>query len=109
MREGNDHTEELSVADQHTFRARAVRQNLTFLYQHLAVADILPELVQKCIISEAKRKEVETYTQKFARNIVIICALFKWDCPPDVLVRLTDVLAMTPGQEQVARKLLGGN
>ena len=103
------HTEKLSAADQIMFSARVVRQNFTLLYQHLAVADILPNLVDRRIISEAKRKEVESYTQKYAQSIVVICALFKWDCLPNVLVRLTDVLAMTPGQEQVARKLLDGN
>ena len=90
------------------FSARVVRQNFTFLYQHLAVANILPVVVENGIITEAKRKEVESYTQKYAQSIVVIGALFLWECPPDGLVRLTDVLAMTTGQEQVARKLLDG-
>ena len=103
-----DHTEELSVADQIMLGARVVRQNFTLLYQHLAVAGFLPALVQKGVISEAKRKEVETYSQKYAQSIVVIYALFLFECPPDGLVKLSDVLAMTPGQEQVARKLLDG-
>ena len=103
-----DHIEELSVADQHMFRARVVRKNLTLLYQHLAVADILPALVEKGMISEANRKEVETYAQKYAQHIVIIGSLFSSEYPADGLVRLSDVLAMTPGQEQVAGKLLDG-
>ena len=103
-----DHTEELSVADHHMLRFRVVRENFTFLYQHLAVADILPVVVENGVITEAKRKEAETYSQKYARNIVIMNALFLFECPPDGLVRLTDVLAMTPGQEQVARKLRDG-
>ena len=88
--------------------ARVVRQNFTFLYQHLAVANILPVVVENGIITEAKRKEVESYTQKYAQSIVVIGALFLCECPLDGLVRLTDVLAMTTGQEQVARKLLDG-
>ena len=88
--------------------ARVVRQNFTFLYQHLAVANILPVVVENGIITEAKRKEVESYTQKCAQSIVVIGALILFECPPDGLVRLTDVLAMTPGQELVARKLLDG-
>ena len=88
--------------------ARVVRYNFTLLYQHLAVAGIFAALVEKGIISEAKRKEVETYSQKYARNIVIMNALFLNECPPDGLVKLSDVLAMNPGQEQVARKLLDG-
>ena len=88
--------------------ARVVRQNFTFLYEHLAVADVLQALIQKGVISESKRKEVETYSQKYAQSIVVMDALFLFECPPDVLVRLTDVLAMTPGQEQVARKLRDG-
>ena len=103
-----DHTEELSVADQRMLGTRVVRQNFTLLYQHLAVAGILPALVQKGVISEAKRKEVEAYNQKYARNIVIMGALFKWKSPSDWLVRLTDVLAITPSQELVARKLRDG-
>ena len=97
-----------AVADQRMLKARVVRQNFTLLYQHLAVADILPTLVEKGIISEAKRKKVEAYGQKYAQNILVIQALFSSTCPPDGLVRLTDVLAMTPGQEQVARMLLHG-
>ena len=103
-----DHVKELSVADQCMLSARVVRQNFTFLYQHLAVADILPTLVENGIITEAKRKEVESYTQKYAKNIVVTDALFASECPPGVLMRLTDVLAMTPGQELVARKLRDG-
>ena len=103
-----DHTKELSVADQRMLGARVVRHNFTFLYQHLAVVDTLSALVQKGVTSEAKRKEVEAYSQKYARNIVIMNALFLNECPPDGLVRLTDVLAMTPGQELVARKLRDG-
>ena len=103
-----DHTEALSVADQIMLRARVLRENFTFLYQHLAVADILLGLVQNGVISEAKRKEVETYSQKYAHSIVVIYALLSFESPPDGLVRLTDVLAMTPGQELVARKLRDG-
>ena len=103
-----NHIEELSVADQIMLRGRVLRENFTFLYEHLAVADILQRLVQKDVISEAKRKEVENYTQKYAQSIVVMGALFKNDCPPDVLVRLTDVLTIAPGQEQVARKLRDG-
>ena len=103
-----DHTEELSVADQCMLEAKVVRQNFTFIYQHLAVADTVQTLVQKGVITEAKGKEVEAYSQKYAQSIVVIDALLSFECPPDGLVRLTDVLAMTPGQEQVARKLLDG-
>ena len=103
-----DHTEELSVADQIMLRGRVLRENFTFLYEHLAVADVLQALIQKGVISESKRKEVETYSQKYAQSIVVMDALFVFECPPDGLVRLTDVLAMTPGQEQVARKLRDG-
>ena len=103
-----DHTEELSVADQIMLSARVVRQNFAFLYQHLAVANILPTMVGKGIITEAKKKEVDTYTQTCARNIVIMKALFLPESPPDWLVRLTDMLAITPGQELVARKLRDG-
>ena len=103
-----DHIEELSVADQHMLRAVVVRQNFTLLYQHLPVADILPGLLQKGIMSVARRKEVESYSQKYAQSIVIIGALFSFECPPDGLVKLSDVLAITPGQEQFARKLLDG-
>ena len=104
-----DHTKELSDADQLKLSAVVVRQNFTLLYQHLpVVADILPALLQKGIMSVAKRKEVESYSQKYAQSIVIIGALLSFECPPDGLVKLSDVLAITPGQEQFARKLLDG-
>ena len=97
--------DEITVADQIMISVRVIRQNFTFLYQHLAVAHLLPALIEKGVISETKRQEVEAYSQKYAQNVVVMTALFVWEY---MLGKLTDMLAMTPGQEHVARKLLDG-
>ena len=55
-------------------------------------------------MTETKRKEAESYTQKFAQNAVIINQLFASGCPP---LKLCDTLDVT-GQGHIARKLLQG-
>ena len=55
-------------------------------------------------MTEAKKKEAESYTQMFAQNTVIINQLFASDCPP---LKLCDTLDVT-GQEHIAKKLLQG-
>ena len=78
--------------------------NYSFLWQYLEPSRLLPILVDKLFMTETRKKEAESYTQKFAQNSVIISQLFASDCPP---LKLCDTLDVT-GQEHIARKLLQG-
>ena len=84
--------------------ARVMRTNYSFLWQYLEPSRLLPRLVDKLLLTEAKKKEAESYTQKFAQNAVIIDQLFGSGCPP---LKLCDTLDVT-GQEHITRKLLQG-
>ena len=84
--------------------ARVMRTNYSFLWQYLEPSRLLPILVDKTLMTETKRKEAESYTQKFAQNAVIIYQLFASGCPP---LKLCDTLDVT-GQGHIARKLLQG-
>ena len=81
-----------------------MRTNYSFLWQYLEPRQLLPKLVDKELMTETRKKEAESYTQKFAQNSVIINQLFHSDCPP---LKLCDTLDVT-GQEHIARKLLQG-
>ena len=41
--------------------ARVIRTNYSLLWQHLDASKVLPKLVDKSVISETKKKEVESY------------------------------------------------
>ena len=84
--------------------ARVMRTNYSFLWQYLEPSLLLPILVDKLLMTETRKKEAESYTQKFAQNAVIINQLFHSDCPP---LKLCDTLDVT-GQGHIARKLLQG-
>ena len=78
--------------------------NYSFLWQYLEPSRLLPILVDKLLMTERAKKEVELYAQKFAQNPVVIHELFASDCPP---LKLCDTLDVT-GQGHIARKLLHG-
>ena len=90
---------------EHTMRGfRVMITNYSFLWQYLEPSRLLPILVDKTLLTEAAKKEAESYTQKFAQNAVIINQLFGAHCSP---LKLCDTLDVT-GQEHIARKLLQG-
>ena len=87
---------------------RAICTNYSLLWQHLDASKVLPKLVDKSIISEAKKKEVESYQQNHGQNTVIIDALFFVECAPEGLLTICDVLQTTPGKEHIAQHILRG-
>ena len=92
-----------------TMRARRViRTNYSLLWQHLDASKVLPKLVDKSVISEAKKKDVESYQQSCAQNAVIIDALFTVECTPEGLLTVCDTLLTTPGREHIAQHILRG-
>ena len=87
---------------------RVVRTNYSLLWQHLDASKVLPKLVDKSVISEAKKKEVESYHQSRGQNAVIINALFTVERAPEGLLTICDVLQTTPGKEHIAQHILRG-
>ena len=88
--------------------ARVIRTNYSLLWQHLDATKVLPELVDKSVISETKKKEVESYQQSHGQNAVIIFALFTVKHTPEGLLTICDVLQTTPGKEHIAQHILRG-
>ena len=54
---------------------RVIRTNYSLLWEHLDASKVLPKLVDESVISEAKKKEVESYHQNHGQNALIINAL----------------------------------
>ena len=88
--------------------ARAIYTNYSLLWQHLHASNVLQKLVDKSIISETKKKEVESYQQSCGQNAVIIEALFTVECRSEGLLTICDVLQTTPGKENIAQHILRG-
>ena len=90
--------------------ARVIRTNYSLLWQHLDASKVLPKLVDKSVISEAKKKEVETYQQGHGQNAVIINALFSANIKRTLeeLLTICDTLQTTPGKEHIAQHILRG-
>ena len=65
-------------------------------------------MVNKSIISESKKNEVESYQQNHGQNAVIINALFTVERKPEGLLTICDVLQTTPGKEHIAQHVLQG-
>ena len=88
--------------------AKAIRTNYSLLWQHLDASKVLPKLVDKFVISETKKKEVESYQQNHGQNAVIINALFTASHSLEGLLTICDMLKITPGKEHIAQHILQG-
>ena len=88
--------------------SRVIRTNYSLLWQHLDASKVLPKLVDKSVISEAKKKEVESYHQSCGQSAVIINALFTVEHIPEGLLTVCDVLQTTTGKERIAQHILRG-
>ena len=89
---------------------RVIRTNYSLLWQHLDASKVLPKLVDKSVISEAKKKEVESYQQNHGQNALIINALFTASIKhaPEGLLTICDTLLTTPGKKHIAQHILRG-
>ena len=88
--------------------ARVIRTNYSLLWQHLDASKVLPKLVDKSVISEAKKKEVESHQQSCGQSAVIINALFFVERTPEGLLTVCDTLLTTPEKEHIAQHILRG-
>ena len=89
---------------------RVIRTNYSLLWQHLVASKVLPKLEDKSVISEAKKKEVESYQQNLGQSAVIINALFTASIKhsSEGLLTICDTLLTTPGKEHIAQHILRG-
>ena len=89
---------------------RVIHTNYSLLWQHLDASKVLPKLMDKSVISEAKKKEVESYHQNHGQNALIINALFTASIKhtPEGLLTICDTLLTTPGKEHIAQQILRG-
>ena len=87
---------------------KVIRTNYSLLWQHLDASKVLPKLVDKSVISEAKKKEVESYHQSCGQSAVIINVLFTVEHTAEGLLTICDVLQTTPGKEHIAQHILRG-
>ena len=87
---------------------RVIRTNYSLLWQHLDVSKVLPKLMDKSVISEAEKKEVESYHQSRGQSALIINALFTASHSLEGLLTICDMLKITPGKEHIAQQILRG-
>ena len=95
----------------HEQEMRAVgvlRTNYSLLWYHLDAGKVLPQLLDKSILSETQKKVVESYQQRCGQNGVIISALFRVDQSPEGLLAICDTLQTTPGKDHIAHHILRG-
>ena len=87
---------------------RVVCLNYSLLYGQLDPEKLLPKLSEKDLIDEEQLKDVESWPQRFSKNVYIIRVLLWYDRPSHGLLKFCDTLETTPGQEHLGRKLLKG-
>ena len=82
--------------------------NYSLLWQHLDSSRVLPKLMDKSVISELEKKEVESYQQSHGQNAVIIDTILTVEHTTEGLLTICDTLQATPGKEHIAQHLLRG-
>ena len=87
--------------------ARVLRTNYSLLWYHLSASKVLPQLLDKSILSESLKERVESYQQRCGQNAAVINELFTEHSPEGLLV-ICDTLQTTPAQEHIAQHILRG-
>lgn len=88
--------------------ARVIYTNYSLLWQHLDASQALPRLMERSVISESEKKEVESYQQSYGQNAVIIDAILTAEHTAERLLTICDTLQATPGKEHIAQHLIRG-
>ena len=87
--------------------ARVLRTSYSLLWYHLNASKVLPQLLDKSIVSESLKKKVESYQQRCGQNAAVINELFT-EHSPEGLMAICDTLQSTPAQEHIAQHILRG-
>ena len=88
--------------------ARVLRMNYSLLWYHLSASKVLPQLLDKSILSGSLKKKVESYQQRCGQNAAVINELFTTEHVPEGLLAICDTLQTTPAQEHIAQHILRG-
>ena len=64
--------------------------------------------MERSVISESEKKEVESYQQSYGQNAVIIDAILTAEHTAERLLTICDTLQETPGKEHIAQHLIRG-
>ena len=87
---------------------RVLRMNYSLLWYHLNASKVLPQLLDKSILSGSMKKKVESYQQRCGQNAAVINELFTTEHVPEGLLAICDTLQTTPAQEHIAQHILRG-
>jgi len=87
---------------------RVLRTNYSLVWYHLDASKVLPQLLDKSILSGSDKKKVESYQQRCGQNAAVINALFTVEHPSKGLLAICDTLQATPAKEHVAQHILRG-
>ena len=89
--------------------AKVICNYYSLLWYHLNASEVLPQLLDKSILSESEKKEVQSYQHRCGQNAVLIYALLAVEhSTVEGLLAICDILQRTPGKEHIARHLLRG-
>ena len=86
--------------------AKALRLNLSEVYQYLNAESILHEMVERKIITSQQKETVVACNSKYAQNASAWDVLFEGKAPPTFLLDLCSILEATqcPDQRKLAIK-----
>ena len=98
----------LPTFEQDMRASRVIRANYSLLLQHLDANKLLPKLMDRSVISDATKIEVESYQYSWCQNAVIIDALLYTAHQLKGLLTIFDTLQATIGKEHIAQHVLRG-
>ena len=98
------HLEDLSEVEQRLFYTRVLCTNFNFLYQNLNTPAILEVLEERGLIDHYGRKEIDTYSEKYAQNTFAVQYMQHITAPPNCMEKLCEIL----NQDYIAKKLFSG-
>ena len=79
---------------------------LSFLYQHLDPAKVLPVMTEKSLLSTSEVKELSSYQHVSAKSMALVQKMFTR--PGDAELSLIEALKAIPGQEYIGTRLTQG-
>ena len=85
--------------------AEVLRKCLSFLYQHLDPAKVLPVITEKSLLTASEAQELSSYQHDSAKSVALVCRLFS---NTGDLLSLIEALKTIPGQEYIGTILTQG-
>ena len=85
--------------------AEVLRKCLSFLYQHLDPAKVLPVITEKSLLTASEAQELSSYQHDSAKSMALVCKMFS---NTGDLLSLIEALKTIPGQEYIGTRLTQG-